>query len=303
MRSDSATNPMDPATNPFSILGDDDDNIDQGASKPSKHPLAKDKGKHHGSIDLDAFDTSDTSKDTHTPNGVTVASSSFFTTTFEQSIGIKPETDIDNDTEWVTVNAAEHSREVLDPTKYPGGLLYCIHASGYDDAMPDLQEETTSETFALIFQSFLDTHCPVMRIVSTCVTQTDLEQQHKHCGSMAKKVFLFCIAIILAFMSYVTLDENTDIQTRAYLDMYCRKGTPSKVTHPSDWTPHAQFKLSQCNSYNPIAFAFVIGLDPNLHGKSKIELNDVTMALYLTYNNTFQEKDQVSDFLQFRQHF
>eukprot|EP00957_Ditylum_brightwellii_P011141 844107-Ditylum_brightwellii.AAC.1 len=85
--------------------------------------------------------------------------------------------------------------------------------------------------------------------------------------------------------------------------MHCCKGTPSKVTHLSNWTQHARFKLSQCNSYNPIAFAFIIGLDPNLYSKGKIELNGVTMALYLTYNKNFQENDKTMDFLQFRQRF
>eukprot|EP00957_Ditylum_brightwellii_P201154 15324293-Ditylum_brightwellii.AAC.1 len=104
-------------------------------------------------------------------------------------------------------------------------------------------------------------------------------------------------------MSNVTLDENTDMQARAYLDMHCCKGTPSKVSHPSDWTQHTRFKLSQCNSYNPIAFAFIIGLDPNLHGKGKLELDDVTMALFLTYNKKFQETDKAANFLQFRRRF
>eukprot|EP00957_Ditylum_brightwellii_P172358 13121234-Ditylum_brightwellii.AAC.1 len=98
----------------------------------------------------------------------------------------------------------------------------------------------------------------------------------------------------MAFMTNVTLDENTDMQARAYLDMHCCKGTPSKVSHPSDWTQHARFKLPQCDSYNPIAFAFIIGLDPNLHGKGKIELDDVTMALFLTYNENSDDASEPS---------
>eukprot|EP00957_Ditylum_brightwellii_P011142 844107-Ditylum_brightwellii.AAC.2 len=171
---------MDPKNNPFSILEHNEKDTNPSDSKLNEHPPEK-----HRSADSEASHITDTDKPPHTPTDFTVSSSSFFTTAFEQSIGIKPEIDPDKDTEWVTVNAAEHGREVLDPTKYPGGLLYCIQALGYDDAMPDLQEKHTAETFASIFQSFLDTHCPVMRIVSTCVMQTDLT---------AKKVFLFVLS-------------------------------------------------------------------------------------------------------------
>eukprot|EP00957_Ditylum_brightwellii_P007955 602645-Ditylum_brightwellii.AAC.1 len=87
-------------------------------------------------------------------------------------------------------------------------------------------------------------------------------------------------------MSNATLDENTDMQARAYLDMHCCKGTPST-----------------CDSYNPIAFAFIIELDPNLHGKGKLELDGVTIVLFLTYNEKFQETDKAENYLRFRRRF
>eukprot|EP00957_Ditylum_brightwellii_P097658 7437742-Ditylum_brightwellii.AAC.1 len=133
---------MEPDNNPFSILEHNKKDTIPSDSKLNEHPPEK-----HRSANLEASRITGTDKHTHTPTDFTVASSSFFMTAFKQSISIKPEVDPDKDTKWVTVNAAERGREVLDPTKYPGGLLYCIQASGYDDAMSDLQQEPTSETF------------------------------------------------------------------------------------------------------------------------------------------------------------
>eukprot|EP00957_Ditylum_brightwellii_P090837 6917006-Ditylum_brightwellii.AAC.1 len=93
---------MDPTTNPFSILGDDDDNSKQGAIKPSKYSLANDEGKHHKGTVLDAVDMAVTSKDIPSPLPQRSHGhySSFFTPVFEQSTGIKPEADIDNAIAW-----------------------------------------------------------------------------------------------------------------------------------------------------------------------------------------------------------
>eukprot|EP00957_Ditylum_brightwellii_P134118 10224758-Ditylum_brightwellii.AAC.1 len=86
---------MDPNNNPFSLLENNKTDTNPSNSKLNEHPPEK-----HRSTELEASHINNTDRHPHTPTDFTVASSSFFTTTFEQSIGIKPEAEPDKDSDW-----------------------------------------------------------------------------------------------------------------------------------------------------------------------------------------------------------
>eukprot|EP00957_Ditylum_brightwellii_P083238 6328468-Ditylum_brightwellii.AAC.1 len=85
--------------------------------------------------------------------------------------------------------------------------------------------------------------------------------------------------------------------------MYFSHGTPNAIDHPSEWTRHICYKISQCDDINPIAATVLVGLDPTLHGHAQTELDDVTCTLFDKYNHAFNDHDRSTCFLQFCHRF
>eukprot|EP00957_Ditylum_brightwellii_P176959 13479656-Ditylum_brightwellii.AAC.1 len=84
---------------------------------------------------------------TQTQQPTTISNASFFATTVTKANKVKQGPSITLDLKWTTVNHSEPGRETLDESLYPSAFRYCIQASGFDDAMPDLKEAPSADLF------------------------------------------------------------------------------------------------------------------------------------------------------------